>query len=300
MNTGLTGDDLKSLAPAGNESLVKTGIIRRGHENRKRMKYTNTISSIGLASITAIVMSMASANAATVANPVNNDIFVAFRASGGTGATTSYIVNLGQYSQFRDASLGSTTALTLGNIGADLTAAFGESWSTRSDLHWGIFGVSNSASPILYASRDAANGGAWGALDINGRGTTASSIVSVLQGTNGYQGREATLNSPVAVFQPNSDLASSYAKQVATPGTNDFGSLSEWSSIEGNFGDGVGGTNLNLYRIAGSGVTTPGHFSIDGSGAISFHAIPEPSVALLGISGAFLWVGARRRKTSAN
>jgi hypothetical protein len=258
------------------------------------MKFSNTIHITGSTLLVTLALAALPARAAVVAAPANNDIFLGFRASGNLGATTSYLVNLGQYSQFRDATPGSTISLgSLGDIGADLVAAFGSDWNTRNDLFWGIFGVSNTANPTVYASREQ-SGAAWPALDLTARGTTASSIVSVLQGTNGYQGRESTASSTVAVFQPNSSSASSYNRQVATAGTNDFGSLSEWSGIEGNFGNGVAGTTLDLYRIGSLGVTSPGFFSINNSGALSFTAVPEPSAVLLGLAGSVLLVTRRR------
>lgn len=262
------------------------------------MKFSSKIHYFGSA-VAAAVLATASAQAAVVAVPQNNDIFLGFRASGDLGATTSYLVNLGQYSQFRDLSPGASISLSsLGDIGADLVANFGPNWNNRSDLFWGVFGVSNGANPVVYASRESSEAD-WEALDLTSRGTTASNIVSVLQGTNGYQGRDSTANSPYAVVQLNSANASSYNKQVATAGTNDFGSLSGWSSIEGDFGGGTAGTSLDLYRIAGSGVTNPGAFSIDNSGNVNFTAaIPEPSVSVLGMTGALLFITSRRRKTA--
>lgn len=252
--------------------------------------------------MTAVVLAFTPAKAAVVANPANNDIFLGFRASGNQGATISYLVNLGQYSQFRDAAVGSTLTLSLGDIASDLVANFGANWHTRQDVSWGLFGVSNTVNPTVYASREQSVVGtpgiAWASLDSIARGTTASSIVSVLSGTHGYQGREATDNSPFAVIQENSTGASSYNRQVATPGTNDFGSLSEWSSIEGDFGGGAAGTALDLYRIGSLGVTSPGYFTISDIGIVSFTAVPEPSSLLLGAAGAVALLGVRRRGQS--
>lgn len=263
------------------------------------MKFKKTIPLAAFTSLAAMVLAVAPAGAAVVSSPTNNDIFLGFRATGNTGATTSYLVNLGQYSQFRNAAPGTTFTLDLGNLGADLVSTYGSNWNTRQDLFWGVFGVSNTENPTVYGSREqtvpGTIGQAWAALDATSRGTTASSIVSVLQQTNGYQGRESTLNSAVAVLQPNSGGASSYAKQVGTAGTNDFGSLSEWSSIEGDFGSGTSGTALDLFRIGSLGVTTPGFFTISNSGALSFTAVPEPSLSLLGLAGVVLLATTRRR-----
>ncbi len=221
------------------------------------------------------------AAAATVPNPVSGDLFLAFRASGGEGAATSYIVNLGQDTVFRSAAEGTTiTANTGGNIAADLAATYGADWATRGDLFWGVFGVRPSTSSIVYGSRargTATTAPAWTALDVTARNGTAGQITSVLESIGGYRGRSATANSPVAVLQPNTADASSYFKQVATPGTTDFGSLSEWSSIEADFGKGVSSAALDLFRVAGSGVTRVGHFTINAAGTVTFNAPSAPA-----------------------
>lgn len=216
-------------------------------------------------------------HAAPVPAPVSGDLYLAFRAEGGTGGSTSYIVKIGQDTVFRSAAADTSFNVPdLGNIGADLAATYGANWNSRSDLYWGIFGVRPSASSILYASRErnpvtepAAD---WPLLDLTGRNTTASQITSVLESIGGYKELDATANSSVAALQPNSSDASSYNKQVATPGTNDFGSLSEWTSVEGSFAAGSSGTALDLFRIAGSGVTRVGTFSLNNSGVLNFKA----------------------------
>ncbi len=231
----------------------------------------------------ALALSALSSQAQLVPNPVSGDLYLAFRASGGTGGATSYIVKIGSDTTFRTTTPGSTiTVSALGDIAADLSATYGAGWSNRADLFWGIFGVRPSTSSIVYGSRERSTPSSpttgWPALDATSRNTTASQITSVLESVGGYKGREATTNSSVATFQPNSALASSYFKQVATAGTNDFGSLSEWSSIEGDFGAGANGTVLDLYRIAGSGVSQVGAFSLSSAGVFRFTAYASPTV----------------------
>ncbi len=263
------------------------------------MKLRNTLPLGPLSALAGITLTLMSAHAAVVAPPANNDIFLGFRASGNLGASTSYLVDLGQYAQFAGATDNSTITLSLGNLGADLVATYGSDWNTRSDLYWGIFGVYNSANPVVFASSAEPTPGtlsnAWPSLSVIQRSSTASQISSVLSGTNGYQGSLATPNSYAAVLQTNTGNSSSYNKQVATAGTNDFGSTSSWTSIEGNFGAGTSGTALDLYRIASAGVTDPGHFTLSDAGVVSFTAIPEPAVSGLGGAGVFLLLSKRRR-----
>lgn len=227
--------------------------------------------------VVAALLSSLFARAATVPDPVSGDLYLAFRASGGDGASDSYIVKLGQDTPFRTASAGSSFAVSgLGAINLDLESKYGTSWHTRSDLHWAVFGVRPSASPILYASRAripvGTNATPWSALEQLSRSGTASQITSVLESIGGYKGLQATENSSVSAFQVNVTQNSSYNFQVATPGTDDFGSLSTWSTIEGNFGAGASGTALDLFRIAGSGVTRVGKFSISSAGTVTFTA----------------------------
>ena len=244
------------------------------------------------------------ASSATVAAPASGDVFLAFRTSGGTGASTSYIVNLGQGTQFSSATPGSTISLnTIGDIGADLAATYGAGWNTRSDLFWGVFGATDSVNPTVYASKERVDNEvqttSWNPLTQGARSAVKTEILSVASGINGYQGSNATANSAVGVLQANSGQASSYFFQV-TNGGSDFGSQSQWSGIEGDFGDGAAGTTLDLYRLRGTSpaVGYLGSFNIDNGGNLNFAAVPEPSLTLLGAVGTVLLAAGRRRRVS--
>lgn len=226
------------------------------------------------------VLGMAPALAAPVPNPANGDVFLGFRASGGQGADTSYLVNLGPDTAFRNASPGSALTLTsLGSLGADLVAQYGSDWATRGDLFWGVFGTRNSTSPAVYGSRERPTPGTasapWPELSLASRNSVTTQTLSVLEGINGYRGRSATANSTVAAFQSNFSGSASYNFQVAAAGTTDFGSLSQWGSIEGDFASGASGTVLDFYRLSGS-TTAPvqnlGRFTISGAGLVTFTA----------------------------
>lgn len=221
----------------------------------------------------------AAVQAAPVPAPLPGDLFAGFRASDGQGSATSYLVKLGPDTVFRTAAPGSTFDVAIpGHIGADLAAIFGPSWITRSDVQWGIFGVRTSVNSTVYGSR-ARNqpqvvAPAWPSLNSTGRNGVAGAITSVLQEVGGYQAGEATANSPVAMLQPNTAEASSYARQVGSPGTSDFSSLSQWTSIEASFGGGADAPVLDLFRIATAGTSHIGSFSINSSGTIHFAAVP--------------------------
>ncbi|RYD23871.1 MAG: hypothetical protein EOP88_02420 [Verrucomicrobiaceae bacterium] len=215
---------------------------------------------------------------------VEGDIFVGFRASSGTGASTSYLVKLGN----DETSFNSSGPLVLGNLGADLSSeefGFGPEWSTRSDVRWGIFGVRDAVNiPVLYASRarsiPSTPATPWTLINQQKKQTTATQINSVIQSATGGVGASpsyvqliSTENSAVAGYQPNGVGPSSYNHQVAS-GTSDFGTSSAWSSIEGSFGAGPAATVLDVFRIGRvSGVETVslfGTFSISASGVITF------------------------------
>lgn len=233
--------------------------------------------------VAAVALGSLSASAQFVPVPANGDIFLGFRATGGQGAESAYLVNLGQDSRFRDAAVGTSFTITtvganaIGDLGADLVATYGSNWNTRAEVNWGVFGVRNSSSPGVYGSRARLSAGTaslpWPALDLNSRSSVTTQILSVLENIGGYRGRPFTANSPVATLQPNGATPSSYAFQTGTGGTTDFGSLSQWSSIEGNFATGISGAALDLYRITSSS-TTPvqnlGYFTISSAGVITF------------------------------
>ena len=230
-----------------------------------------------LATLASTALALSVSFAAIVPAPVSGDLYLGFRAAGGVGGSTSYIVKIGQDTVFRNATAGSSFTVTgLGNIGADLTATYGAGWNNRADLFWGVFGVRPSVNPVVYGSRARTDlsvaADSWPELDSTSRNATSSQITSVLESIGGYKELEATSNSSVAAFQPNSSSASSYNKQVATAGTNDFGSLSEWTSIEGNFESGTSGTALDLFRIGSLGVTRVGRFTLSNTGALTFQA----------------------------
>ena len=257
----------------------------------------------------AIAALAAAADAAVVNTPnaAQHDLILAVRAGGGKGDTTTLLVNIGSYYQFSapsavpaglsstfsGATPGTTFALDLGNLGGELTRLFssaGLDWSDRTDLYWGIIGTNSSEVRTIYASRERTGdltSQPWTALTNDARYITSSEITSVIYNTNGYNGREATIGSGVAVEQPDFSGASSYNYQVSGP--LDFGSVSQWNNIEGGIG-----SDLDLWRLSSAGVTTPGSFSISGDGIVSFTAVPEPSAALLTLGG--LALALRRRR----
>ncbi len=268
------------------------------------MKFRNKVSLLALAVFTSGIVS---SQAAVVAQPVDGDVFLGFRATTGDGSSFSYVVNLGQYSQFSGQAAGSTVNLSgIGDIGSDLVAIFGSGWNTSANVKWGVFGRNDTGTVALYASREQSTvgttGTAWATRTLSQRQSTSARVGAVIYGINGYNGSQSTANSSVAVLQNNTTSGgpnqASYAYQV-TNGVTDFGTTSGWSDIEGDFGSGVAGTALDLFQINSAGVTTPGFFSIGSGGTLSFTAVPEPSAALLGAAGTFALLTRRRRSLAS-
>lgn len=222
---------------------------------------------------------MQSAVAAPVTTPSDGDIFLGFRASDGQGSGVSLIVNVGSDTPLRTASPGTT--VNLGSVGADLSATFGSGWHSRSDFYWGFFGARNVINPPVYASRAQVPVGfpapSFNVLATNARTSTKSQIVSVI---TAYQGLQATANNPAAAVQTNTSVAGSYHFQI-TGGTTSFGTLSQWTDIEGNFGNGAAGTALDFFRFSntqatGDVVSRLGTFQITSTGEVTFRrALPD-------------------------
>ena len=228
--------------------------------------------------VAAVLGTAPDAHADTVPAPAAGDVFAGFRASDGQGASTSYLIKLGTDTTFRNAAQGTAFGVAaLGNTGADLVATFGSNWHTRSDVTWAVFAVRSGVSSTVYGSRargsSATPAPAWPALSATARNGTAGAITSVLEEVGGYKGSQATANSAVSTLQTNFSGAASYNFQVGTPGTSDFGSLSQWTSIETGFGAGVQNAALDFFRI-GTAVSHVGTFSISAAGVIRFTAPP--------------------------
>lgn len=226
-----------------------------------------------------LLLTAGAAHSAPVVTPAAGDIFLGVRVTGGTGSGTSYIVNIGNDSTFRNATAG--TVLDLGTLGTDLTETFGSNWHSRSDLYWGVFGTRNQANPVVYGSREQSRFGSSSAgfppLALAARTSTNTQIISFI---DAYANLEATTDNAKAAKQINNATSASYNYQVATEGTSDFGGLSGWTSIEGNFNNGARRTALDLFRYAGNtstGINTAerlGSFTITSNGSVSFLAGP--------------------------
>jgi len=260
------------------------------------MKSNNRI----LAMSAAIMAAMASVASATTTY-TQGDLLLGFRATTGTGATTNYVVNLGQSTLYTSAV--GTSTINVGNIGADLSNIYGSTWYTSvgTDVAWGVVG---SASNLVTVGADAAATvyytlpGAATTLNNTTQKIASGAMVTFESNTNGYSTtfNSASLNSAFAQVIDASN-ANSWSANLnnGTTTTIDFKLFPE---IEGS-----PSTVLNLYRdgsTTGTGNQSVqlGSFSLSPTGALTFtsvNPVPEPSAALLGGLGTLLLFTRRRR-----
>lgn len=249
------------------------------------------------------------AKAATI---TAGDVLLGFRATGGTGASSNLIVNLGQADTiYRNATSNITS---IADLGALLTSTFGAGWDTRSDLFWGAVANANSASgdPAIDGDPGATNyfTKAQSSLNPGVKTSTAANInssTSRVAISNNIQGLNTTFAAATgtnSVVIPSTG-GTTWSSSIAA---SNFG---VGSSIEASNVNGIDATGLDLYRILDSNadanpsqtVGVPnweGTFTISSTGVVGFAttaAVPEPSravLAALGLGGLLL----RRRRRS--
>lgn len=268
------------------------------------------------------------------------DLILGFRVTGGTGAGSDLLVNLGASTTYRD--LNGSNLWNITNIGTDLVATYGSNWYDRTDLSFGIAGVytnisdgnggtNNNGDPgqTLYftKSRTAVGtvGSASSSVTSNYSNTNMSTASAGMQslGATTYAGATASSNnSKVAIV--SSSGGNSWT--TYTSGASDFGVIS--GGVEQVFASGSwqGGTfgaasnvegALDLYRYlqtttgaSPSGTAKTGLYLgsvvIDQTGnlnaIVNSAAVPEPSTfAMAGIAAiAAGFVAYRRKKVSSS
>lgn len=237
-----------------------------------------------LLALAGLAVAAPSAGAAPTYN--NGDLFLGFRASGGTGATSDYLVNIGPASQYLNAG-SSFTVTGVGNIGADLAALFGPDWHTRGDVLWSISGTNVAADPAntLYVTRGRTSPGT-AASPWLGRSNSAQSVTNSKFNalTGAYLSGTTTANSSVGIIQSISDTNSYASFQPGGTAINSGGiSFAAFNpSIEGNFANGVGNSVLDLFRVVpvfDQASQNVGNFTLDASGSLTFSPATVPGVA---------------------
>ena len=216
------------------------------------------------------------------------DIFMGFRIDGGTQC---YLINIGQVSLYKTPS-SSSFAVSIGNIGADLTAIYGANWHSNSSVHWAVMGTNTNTTTAtagdpgrtLYASKAELTFGTqevpWNRGATGTQSAPASKLMGLAGAPLGFAGYAVTANSSVAVIQTASDAASYASYQPGGSAINSGGtSYSYWNpSNEGDFGAGAAGAALDLFRMQ-TGTSSQlgsylGTFTITSAGVVNFSTSP--------------------------
>jgi hypothetical protein len=256
------------------------------------------------------------ANAQTQTTASNGDLFIGFRATGGQGNQTPYLLNIGQASTFRDQAAGTPRVLNLGNAGADLVNLYSNNWFGRNEVLWSVSG-GNTASfnsvggdpgrTLYYSVQD--GGAAWSRLASAGQSEGAADMsqqrTAYVQTSTGAP-RFSTANSSFGLVQNINEINNYSGFQVGGNQTSAYRTYA--GGGEEDFGDGAFMASLDLYRMAPAGAGQNGDpgqligtFSISQLGVVTFTAVPEPSVlALVGIGLIGAGTLALRRKRMAS
>lgn len=254
--------------------------------------------------VVGVALSSTAAQAGSI-NYTTGDLLLGVR-QGSAGATTGYMLDLGSNTPFTL----SPSASVLTNIGADLSAIWGPSWSTRTDLFWSVVGTSSTPkSNTLFATKAEPT-----------PGTAATSPAS--SGSNSAQagpggrfntaGNVATLNGNTAGTSVNANsvrqLTSDANSWASFNGNTQSFTGSNWSYFASGTEASIGsGAALDLFRITnttGSPAATNvnlGYFTLAASGDVSFGSpspspVPEPTGIAVGILAGFTALANRRRQ----
>lgn len=260
------------------------------------------------------------------------DLIVGFQ-TWGSGTGTYVLANLGSAASLRDTT---SNVLNIINVNTALNAAFGASWAERTDLYMGVATVREAdefgnlaglqdGDPYntVYIGRSRSSVGV--------AGTAQSSVGSLSQ--SALQGLATSVYGAANIFETNGSGAVSTITSTATnadwdnqnpipvglqgPGFDTFSGGVQSAFTIGTFGS-LGGITaeaaVDVFRMQyinnepgqfGFGATTgvgtfEGTVVIDGTGSLSFVAVPEPSTyALIALTGIlYIFVNKRRKSVS--
>jgi MYXO-CTERM domain-containing protein len=276
---------------------------------------TNNILTTAILAAAGLALSSASARASTFQN---GDLIMGFMASGGTGATTTVQIDLGDTAFiFRDAT---GPILNLASLGSILDSTYGlgagnaVAWYERTDLRFGAIGTWGTGNPpsqlqhgdgdlTTYATKSRTSVGA-NEFAKNSTGQTFGNNASMTTAANNVQSFGSSMAGKTvgtAYALDNSAAGTTFEDFSPTSG-NAFGG--QYSIITQAFSVGtrglyLGGTltaegALDLFRTASDPTGQPGEYAssaavrapefqgtllIDSSGNLSFDVSPVPEPA---------------------
>jgi hypothetical protein len=251
-----------------------------------------------------VALSSTSAQAGSI-NYTTGDLLLGVR-QGSAGATADYIVDLGQYTAFDS----SPAPFTVTNIGADLSALWGGSWSTRTDLFWSVVGT--AATPKTNTLFATAAEPTPGTAATSPHASASNSTQAVPAGKFNNVGNAATLSGNTAGTSLNANSIRQLTSDTNswasfTGGTQSF-TGNTWAYFAGGSEAAIGsGAALDLFRITnttGSPAATNvnlGYFTLGSSGDLTFGSpspvpVPEPAGIAVGILAGFTALTSRRRQ----
>ena len=222
------------------------------------------------------------ATAATAAPwpPVPGDLILGVRATGGTGATTNVFYNLGAAHALRT---NPSPAGPLVNLDAELTAAFGAGWSSRTDLYFGVFANRSNATPTgigsaavengdpartIYTSKGvttAGTGTPWSGFSVSALGLAATAHQGQIAAIDNIAANSNNVMTLVQATNPV-EWANSWTQWNPTPGA-------AFSIFSGGIQSKLNATaaHVDVFRIVGS--TGNGSYvttvSLAGNGAVT-------------------------------
>ncbi len=224
-----------------------------------------------------------------------NDLILGFRATGGQGQNINLEVNLGSASQFQNLSAGATLLISRLSA-ADLAAAYGSNWASRTDLFWGVVGTAGRVSggpngaPIatLWATRAQETVGTqslpWTPGSRNAQTNASSGIEALLFGAPGSLNGATSTSLSSSSAEINATLAGSYTVQDSFQSGTSFGFFNP--SVN-NFAKAPSGdyavSDLYELRVDGASGTYLGSFGLSTSGTLTFST---SSAFFTGSSGA--------------
>jgi len=268
---------------------------------------------------TAILALAGIANSTSAQTAAFNDLIFGFRATGGTGSGVNLEVNLGSVGSFVTQTAGTT--VTLGNLSlTDLTANYGASWNTRSDLFFGAIGSTNSipgnlgpnnqANKTIWLTSAAGTSPftapAWNRQASASQANAISNIGALYNGFNGSSSNYTVgANSSSLVFETSQ--AFSWSTNEAYSSGTVFQIFNPNSQFEQSTNTSGGSVYADLYQVTpsagGAAGTLLGSFALSSAGVLSFtagtSAIPEPSTYAAIFGAAAMGVALLRRRRQA-
>jgi hypothetical protein len=227
--------------------------------------------------------------------PQFDELILGFRATGGQGQTVNLEVDLGNVSQFYNATPGSTNSLPALSV-QDLANVYGSTWSTRTDLVWGAVattgrqtGTSDGHAPVgtLWAT-DPPGQGAWNRGSIFAQKTASAYIEAMITpgAAGSLYGATPTVNSSESATIDATQQGSWTIQDLKTPST----SFTYWNPTIDDpvTNPAVGQAVSALYELQpGSGVgTLLGYLVLTPSGLSFEAAAPQPpSIVSIAQSG---------------